>query len=124
MFSLEPRELRQAAQDDVAVVRVEFDAWPRRPVRWAATSVVPEPAKTSITVAPVEQSRIASATIATGLTVGCMASSSSRVALGVAPAYRPDRRPVAAVLAEFDIVDVRAGAGLKDSDQLVLRAVE
>src|SRR5712671_4252729 len=47
----------------------------RRPVRSAAITVVPLPRNASITMSPrAERSRIASATIATGLTVGCSAS--------------------------------------------------
>ena len=47
--------------------------------RSVAISVVPEPQKASSTMPPrLEQSRIASSTSATGLTVGCRASSASR----------------------------------------------
>src|SRR5215472_4010455 len=46
----------------------------RRPVRSAAITVVPLPRKPSSTMSPrAEQSRIASATSATGFTVGCKA---------------------------------------------------
>ena len=56
----------------------------RRPVLWDAISVEPEPANGSSTIpARRETSLIASATIATGLTVGCKASSSSRPDLKV-----------------------------------------
>ena len=47
----------------------------RRPVRSAAISVVPAPPNGSRTTPPrLEQSRIASAIMATGLTAGCRAS--------------------------------------------------
>src|SRR6516225_2450044 len=61
----------------------------RRPVRSAATKIVPEPANGSRTMPwRREQSLMASATRATGLTVGCMASSSSRPRrIDVMPAY-------------------------------------
>ena len=50
-----------------------------RPVCSAAMIVVPLPAKPSRISPPrLEQSRIASATSRTGLTVGCMASASQR----------------------------------------------
>ena len=85
---------------------------PARPVFSAAISVVPEPPNGSSTSSPrFEQSRMASATSATGLTVGCIASSSSRPALeGVDPGIVPDVGAVAAVLAEPEVVDVRRRA--------------
>lgn len=52
-----------------------------RPVFSAAIRVLAEPPNASSTISPRrEQSRSASAIIATGLTVGCMASSSERLA--------------------------------------------
>src|SRR5689334_13300651 len=52
---------------------------PRRPVLWAATSVAPLPAEVSSTMSRrFEQSRMTSATSATGFTIGWLASFSSR----------------------------------------------
>src|SRR5262249_42320887 len=56
----------------------------RRPTRSAARRVVPDPPKRSSTMSPRRlQSLIASATSATGLTVGCDCSSSRRPARNV-----------------------------------------
>ena len=55
------------------------DALEKLQLNDAAINVEPDPPKQSSTISPRrEQSRIASATSATGLTVGCMASSSAR----------------------------------------------
>src|SRR5258705_13227134 len=63
-----------AADGRVDIGRVELQPVARRPVRSAAITVVPLPRKASSTMSPrAEQSRIASATIATGFTVGCNA---------------------------------------------------
>src|SRR3954447_15415597 len=97
----------------------------RRPHFSAAIKVVPEPAKQSSTTSPrLEQSRMASATSATGFTVGCMASSSVRPAHRVHPGIVPHVGAVAAGVAEAKGVGVRRGAHLEDEDQLVLGAVE
>ena len=68
---------------------------------------------------------MASAIIATGLTVGCSASSSSSAgASSVHAAILPDIGAVAAVLAELEAVDVRRRAVLEGEDQLMPGAIE
>ena len=68
----------------VAIDRVDFDQPCLAAGPLAAISVVPLPPKLSSTTSPRrEQSRIASATIATGLTVGCIARSVNRSAPNV-----------------------------------------
>src|SRR5262249_3380832 len=67
--------------DDVAIAGSYSISRARRPDLWAAIRVVPEPPNGSSTRSPRRlQSLIASATSATGLTVGCKTSSSRRPA--------------------------------------------
>jgi len=70
------RECLPAADNCVDVERIYLSRpKQRRPLRGAATTVVPLPKKLSSTIAPrVVQSMIASATKATGFMVGCRAS--------------------------------------------------
>jgi hypothetical protein len=66
---------------DINIGRIDLECAALRPVRSAAIRIVPLPQNGSSTSPPRrEQSLIASATSATGLTVGCMANSSSRPA--------------------------------------------
>jgi len=70
-----------ASDRDIDILWVKLNCRARRPVFSAAMKIVPLPQKGSRTRLPrFEQSLTASATIATGLTVGCTANSSIRPA--------------------------------------------
>ena len=76
-----PGESLPPADGDIDVSGLELQTYARRPTRSAANTVVPEPQKVSSTISCRRvQSFIASATNATGLTVGCTESSSIRPA--------------------------------------------
>ena len=73
--------LLPAADDAIDVARIELKPGGPSPGDSAAITVVPLPRKGSrISPLRFEQSLMASATSATGLTVGCMASAASRPA--------------------------------------------
>ena len=73
-----------SSHSDIDVSGIDLKPITRRPTRSAAIIVLPEPMNGSSTMSPRrEQSRIASATRATGLTVGCIARSSIRPARNV-----------------------------------------
>ena len=74
---LEAVHLIEPADNDIGVVAIDFNAVARRPAFSAAIRVA-TPGEDVDNSPPLEQSRIASATSATGLTVECMASSVPR----------------------------------------------
>jgi hypothetical protein len=74
-----------------------------------------------------EQSRIASATIATGFTVGCSADrlpSWPAAGEGVGSGVAPNIGAVAPEPVELDVIAVPVAAVLEDKNKLVLAAVE
>src|SRR5215468_1360620 len=77
--------------------------------------------------ARAEQSRIASATSATGFTVGCSAKrlpSSVQRPKELPPGYRHTLLRFAPEAAELDVVAVLVTAMFEDKDELVLAAIQ
>ena len=101
--------------DDITVTGIDLDeTW--RPVFSAAIMVVPDPAQTSNTMSPgFEQSFNASTTIATGLTVGCIAKFGPAAPEAGQTGIVPDVASVAAFGAGADVVDGLARHG-EDED--------
>ncbi len=95
----------------------------RRPICSAAMIVEPEPANVSRTIDPrLEQSFMASAIRAIGLTVGCILNAVR--AKHIDARIAPDIAACAAMLSEFKCVEMRRLSVLVDEDQFVLAAVK
>jgi hypothetical protein len=118
-----------ATDDRVDIRGVDLDPGPTAARGSAAITLVPLPRKQSSTRSPrAERSRIASATIATGLTVGCRAK---RFALLGRAAERggdammlPDIAAVAPEPAELHVVAVGSAAVPEHENEFVPAAVE
>lgn len=121
----EPRHVLPTPNGTIVIGRLVFDAVAPRPTFSAAMTVVPEPRKGSRVRLPLDlQSRIASATSATGFTVGCISSASSRPRPSIHARIGPHVPAISAVPSLLHVVFVLSGADSKHANQFILASVK